>query len=458
VRDEGHSLTATVLVVEDEEAIRFAISQYLEAAGYAVIQASTGRAAREAVRAAAPDVIILDYRLPDCLSVEIVPELKYVDPDCAIIVMTAHGSIDLAVEAIKAGAEQFITKPIELAALRVLIDRLSANRRTRKRDAVARARHRPDGSAFIGTAPAVRQLYDEARRVAPSDRPILLQGETGSGKGVLARWLHDASPRADEPFVDLNCAGLTRELLESELFGYERGAFTGAVAAKPGLLESAQHGTVFLDEIGDMDLQVQAKLLKVVEEKTFRRLGEVRDRKLDVRLICATHQDLSARARDGRFRTDLYFRISTFRLEVPPLRERTEDLEALVSHFIDVLARDLGRPKPSVSAASMAALRRYAWPGNIRELRNVVERALLLGDGPVIEPADLRFEAPHHAVSGNGGAATSLTLADMEKQHILSVLEEENGAVDTAAQRLGISRSSLYQKIKVYGAAPARSR
>jgi DNA-binding NtrC family response regulator len=451
-------LNATVLIVDDEETVRFAITKYLEAAGYGVIHAATCRAAREAMRASSPDVVILDYRLPDCKSLEIIPELKYLDPECAIIMLTAHGSIDLAVDAIKAGAEQFITKPVELAALRLLVDRVTGNRRTRKRDAIARARHHDPGtSTFVGQTRIVRQLYDEARRVSASDSPILLQGETGSGKGVLARWLHDASPRADEPFVDLNCAGLTRELLESELFGYERGAFTGAVTSKQGLLEVAQHGTVFLDEIGDMDVLVQAKLLKVVEEKTFRRLGEVRDRKLDVRLICATHRDLSTQARDGRFRSDLYFRISTFRLDVPPLRERIDDIELLASHFIDVLSRDLGRQRPALSAASVEALRRYAWPGNIRELRNVVERALLLGDDAVIEPAQLRFEAAHHVPASGSYVDTSLTIADLEKKHILLVLEEEEGRVDSAAQRLGISRSSLYQKIKTYGSSRRNS-
>ena len=451
-------MSATVLIVDDEETIRSAIAKYLGAAGYGVVQASTGREAREAMRAYSPDAIILDYRLPDCKSLEIIPELKYIDAECAIIMLTAHGSIDLAVEAIKAGAEQFITKPVELAALRLLVDRVTGNRRTRKRDAAARAKQgSPERSLFVGETPAIRQVYDEARRVAASDSPVLLQGETGSGKGVLARWVHDASPRADEPFVDLNCAGLSRELLESELFGYERGAFTGAVTAKQGLLEVGQHGTVFLDEVGDMDLLVQAKLLKVVEEKTFRRLGDVRDRKLDVRLICATHRDLSAQAREGRFRSDLYFRISTFRLDLPPLRERTDDIEALATHFIDVLSRDLGKPKPRLSPASVAALRRYAWPGNIREMRNVVERALLLGDDTVIEPANLRFEA-NPAPSTGTAVDTSLTIADLEKKHILSVLEEEEGRVDSSAQRLGISRSSLYQKIKVYGIQATRGR
>ena len=454
-------MSTTVLIVDDEETIRFALTKYLSAAGYAVVSASTGRAAREAMRASAPDVIILDYRLPDCESLEIIPELKYIDAECPIIMLTAHGSIDLAVEAIKAGAEQFITKPVELAALRLLVDRVTANRRTRKRDAAVRAKQgSPERRSFVGETPAIRRVYDEARRVAASDSPVLLQGETGSGKGVLARWVHDASPRADEAFVDLNCAGLSRELLESELFGYERGAFTGAVAAKQGLLEVGQHGTVFLDEVGDMDLLVQAKLLKVVEEKTFRRLGDVRDRKLDVRLICATHHDLGAQAREGRFRSDLYFRISTFCLDLPPLRERAGDIEALAAHFLDVLSRDLGRQKPRLSPASVEALRRYSWPGNIRELRNVVERALLLSDNAVIEPADLRFEAQRAPKGGSAAidVDTSLTIADLEKIHILRVLEEEEGRVDSSAQRLGISRSSLYQKIKVYGIQTPRGR
>ena len=445
---------ATVLVVDDEESIRFAICEYLRAAGMNVVEASTGRAAREAMRASSPDAIVLDYRLPDCTSLEIIPELKYVDPECAIILLTAHGSIDLAVTAIKSGVEQFLTKPVELATLRLLVERTVTNRRARQRDAAARTQHVPDRSPFIGENAAVRRLYEDARRVAGSDSPILLQGETGSGKGVLARWLHDTSPRADEPFVDLNCAGLSRELLESELFGYERGAFTGAATAKQGLLEVAQHGTVFLDEIGDMDPLVQAKVLKVVEQKTMRRLGEVRDRSLDIRLICATHHDLAAAAREGRFRSDLYFRISTFRLNIPPLRERTSDIAALAGYFLDLLSRDLGRRRPRLERAAVDALTAYAWPGNIRELRNVIERALILSDGDTIEAADLHFEQTHHAsravtpeVSADG---ETLTLAEVERQHIQRVLREVNGRVDAAAQRLGISRSSLYQKIKTY--------
>jgi DNA-binding NtrC family response regulator len=296
---------------------------------------------------------------------------------------------------------------------------------------------------FLGMSEVMRRLHHDAERVAATDRPVLIQGETGSGKGVLAQWLHRSGPRADGPMVELNCAAFARELIDSELFGHERGAFTGAVTAKQGLFEVADGGTLFLDEIGDMDLGLQSKLLKAVEEKRFRRVGDLRDRSSDIRLIAATHCDLAAVARQQQFRSDLYFRISTMRLELPPLRARREDIPLLAEMFLRRLAAEMGRPEVTLEPHALAALQGYEWPGNLRELRNVIERAVLLSDGGEITARDLRFDYDVRPARGE-------TLADAERTHVERVLAEENGDVDLAAARLGIARSTLYQKLKKY--------
>jgi DNA-binding NtrC family response regulator len=357
---------------------------------------------------------------------------------------------------VKVGADHFLTKPVELPALQVLLDRFIEQARSRRKEIAVRSRQdRDEIDPFSGESPAIRQLHDEARRVLSSDSAILIQGETGAGKGVLARWLHRNGPRADEAFVDVSCATFSREFLETELFGHEKGAFTGAANAKPGLLEVAHRGTVFLDEIGDVEPQIQPKLLKVVEEKRFRRLGDVRDRSVDVRLIAATHHDLKELVREKKFRSDLYFRISSIPLVVPPLRQRTADLPLLAEQLLAGFASDLGRPEVRLSKEAIAALQAYPWPGNVRELRNVLERAVLLCDGTVLQPRDLRFEMP--SSSDAGGWDTRLTLEELERLHIEKVLQEEHGKVESAAKRLGIPRSSLYQKIKRFGLVTSKA-
>ena len=433
-----------VLLVDDEEGVRFAVRDYLEGSDFEVLEADSCRSAREILSSVQPDAVILDYRLPDGTSLDLIPHIKRPGDEAGLIVLTGHGTIDLAVAAVKAGADQFMTKPVDLSALKVMLDRILVSRRSRKREAVSRIRTPPD--PFLGTSSLIRQLRDDARRVAVADTPVLLQGETGSGKGVLADWIHTNSPRAAEPFVDLNCAGLSREFLESELFGHERGAYTGAISAKQGLLELADGGTLFLDEIGDMDAAVQAKLVKVVEEKRFRRLGDVRDRHSDVRLVCATHHDLPQAVAAGTFRRDLYYRISAFRLLLPALRQRVEDIPTIASTILQSLARDLGRSSVHLARSAMDELCRYEWPGNIRELRNVLERALLLSDSPELTPAVLRFDRVATLASVGQG-----TLAEVERAHILRVLEEEGGRVEQASKRLEISRSSLYEKLHDYG-------
>jgi DNA-binding NtrC family response regulator len=444
-----------ILLVEDESTVRGAVRDFLEAKAYEVDEASTCHEAEALFRTGRPDAAVIDYRLPDGDALELLPRLKGVDPGVPLVVLTGHGSIDLAVRAVKEGAEQFLTKPVELPALLIVLERLLENQRSRKKELAGRSRLARDRvDPFLGTSAVIRDLARQARQVLTTDSPILVRGETGTGKGVLARWLHANGPRAEEAFVDLNCAGLSRDLLETELFGHERGAFTGASQSKPGLLEVAHRGTVFLDEIGDVDAAVQPKLLKVLEEKRFRRLGDVRDRRVDIRLIAATHQDLAALVREKRFRGDLYFRISAIPVDVPPLRARAEDLPLLVERLLADLTADLGRGPLPVTKEAMAALAAYSWPGNVRELRNVLERAVLLSGRDLVEPRDLRFD-----LAGDGDAPAGdaeLTLQELERRHIGRVLALENGRVDVAARRLGIPRSSLYQKIKKHGLRPSR--
>jgi len=437
--------TNRVLVVDDEEGIRFALRDFLESSGYNVEEAGSCMEAEKVFRASRPDAALLDFRLPDGNALDLIPKLKAQDPTTPVIVLTAHASIDLAVRAIQQGAEQFLTKPVELPALLVILQRALENQRIRRKEAAKSRGERPAEDPFLGESKAIQALADQARRTLATESPILVQGETGSGKGVLARWLHRNGTRPDEAFVDLNCAGLSREFLESELFGHEKGAFTGAIASKPGLFEVAHRGTMFLDEIGDVDLQVQPKLLKVLEEKSFRRLGEVRDRHVDVRLIAATHHDLSALIREKTFRSDLYFRISAIPLTVPPLRERVEDIPVLSRHFLASLPGANGR-SVGLSADAEKIFCRYPWPGNLRELRNVIERALLFVEGDTLSARDLRFDASPQPSGADSDL--QLSLQEVEVRHIRRVLEDEQGNVEKAAARLGVPKSSLYEKIR----------
>lgn len=444
------------MIVDDEAAIRFGMRDFLEAHGFEVSEAGSCREAREVFASAQPDVALIDYQLDDGNAVDLMPRLRDIDADVPLLILTAHGSIDLAVQAIKDGAEQFLTKPIALPTLLVILQRLFEHRRVRRNHLAHTARENRDSiDPFLGESPAILELAKQARKLLRTDCPILIQGETGTGKSLLASWLHAHGPRADEAFVDLNCAGLMPDFLETELFGHEKGAFTGAGAAKIGLLELAHGGTVFLDEIGDVNPQVQPKLLKALEEKRFRRLGDVRDRKVDICLIAATHQNLGELVRQNRFRSDLYFRINTIALRVPPLRERIGDIPTLADSLLARTAAETGRPRRiELSASALRAMQQYAWPGNIRELRNVLERAALLCDGGRIEQRDLHFEGLAQADERAG--MTELTLKDVERRHIERVLHEEEGKVESAAQRLGIPRSSLYQKLKLYGLKVSR--
>jgi len=440
-----------VLLVDDEEGIRFGIKKFLQSKEIEVVEADDCSSAETALRTHNPDIALLDYSLPDGTAVpDLVLRFKQIDPMVPVIVLTAYASIDIAVESIKAGAEQFLTKPVELDALYALVHRLLEIQRNRRKQAAGTSvRNRTFADPFLGVSTCIKKLEDQANKVLSTERPILILGETGTGKGVLASWLHYNGPRQDEAFVDLNCAALSRDLLDTELFGHEKGAFTGATGNKMGLIEAAHKGTLFLDEIGDMDIQIQPKLLKVLEEKQFRRLGEVQNRTVDIKLVTATHQDLPQLVEGGRFRNDLYFRVSTISLRIPPLRERTDDISILARQILERFSADLGRGEVSLSSEALAALQSHEWPGNIRELRNILERAVLLSDKNVLSPTDL-FPESDLVLQGSQPNGGGRTLEEVERRHIERVLRDENGNIDRAAKVLGVSRSSLYMKTKQY--------
>jgi DNA-binding NtrC family response regulator len=448
-------MQSKILLIDDSNDLLTTVSRFLANEGHHV---STARSRAEAVvafEAEDPDLCIVDYELPDGTGFDVILEVLKRDPKAGIVMLTGHGTIGLAVDAIKLGADQFLTKPVNLPSLGVIVQRsLQARSDQRQRSAQQRSEERARVAPFIGTSRAIQRVQELATAVVKSHAPVLLTGETGTGKGVLARWLHEFGPRGSEAFVDLNCAGLSRELAESELFGHQRGSFTSANATKRGLLELAHHGSLFLDEIGELDPAVQPKLLKVLEDKTFRRIGDVQSRTTDVRLISATHRDLTQLSQTGEFRSDLLFRINTVEIELPALRERREDIGALAGMVLEHVSRQLGRGPVQLSDGALHALEQHTWPGNIRELRNVLERALLFcGERQI--GAEFIAVRPSSTVEPGPKTGVRATLEELERQHILAVLQDVEGKVEEAARILAIPRSSLYAKLKRYGAAHA---
>ena len=445
--------TAKILVVDDDTAILRTLNEYLQLEGYEVVEADSLKSAYGVIEKDPPDVVIIDFHLPDGDALQFLSTVKNMTAPMCSVVLTGQGTIDLAVRAIKEGAEQFITKPVQLSVLGTCVRACLENQQNkRKQLAGARNIKRYEKDPFLGSSAVIARLSHESHKILQAERPILIQGETGTGKGVLAQWIHRNGPRSQEALVDVNCAGLSKDLLESELFGHEKGAFTGATNSKPGLVEVAHRGILFLDEIGEMDITVQPKLLKVLEDKRFRRLGDVRERSTDIQIIAATNRDLLQAAGDGKFREDLYYRISTFRLSIPPLRERVEDIPILADSLLRTLASDLAREQQELSKAAEAVLKAYPWPGNIRELRNVLERVALICESRVVEPQDLCLpSAPPVASAAPSAVNRDLTLDELERQRIIQVLKEEKNNVAQATLRLGIPRSTLYQKIKALG-------
>jgi DNA-binding NtrC family response regulator len=452
----GSTAAAHALVIDDDRAVRFGLREYLKTSGFLVTEADSCASAQVKFAAGGIDVVLCDYQLPDGNAIQLLKAFKALDKQIPIIVLTAHGSIDLAVRAIQAGAEQFLTKPLDLPSVVVVVDKAIENWRNRRHlagDLVGQARH--SIVPFLGKSAAMRALEKQAMRIVNSHAPVLILGETGAGKGVLARWLHQHGPRSLEAYVDLNCAALARELIESELFGHEKGAFTGAATAKAGLIEVAHRGTMFLDEIGDMDLAVQPKLLKVLEEKRFRRIGDTRERAVDVRFIAAANQDLAKKAEEKAFRQDLLYRINTITLQVPPLRTRVEDIPLLSATILSTLALDMPHGERTLTAEAVQALQEYSWPGNVRQLRNVLEHAVLLTEGQSIDVEALGLP-PRRQADPAEPPPGDFSLRAVEIQEIVRTLQAEGGRVERAARRLGVPRSSLYQKIKKYGIPVAK--
>jgi DNA-binding NtrC family response regulator len=433
-----------ILLIEDNASTRFGFVEYFSDEGYSVKEAARLSEAREAIAIQHFDAIILDINLPDGSGLEFIEKVRGLDPSVPIIVITGAGDIPIAVDAMRRGADNFLTKPIDNASLAVFLGK-TLELGTLKRQQVARQRmERPD-DPFFGESQVMKHVLDLARIAAHNDCPLLITGETGSGKGMLAKWIHRNSERSRYEFVEMNCSGLRGELLAREIFGHVRGAFTSADQDRKGLLDIADRGTLFLDEIGDMSIDVQAQFLKVLEDKCYRRLGDVKLLRSNFRLVCATNRDVDASVRSGQFRQDLFYRINLMTIHIPPLRERSEDIAGLATRTL----RGFGAKELVLASDVMGMLKSYSWPGNIREFKNVLERALLLSRGAALRPEHLsglvcQLDTPSFTPSN----AASSAMHDMEKAHIATVVEQSSGNLTKAAEKLKISRSTLYRKLK----------
>ena len=445
-------MKARVLVVDDDPHILEALQERLSARGFEVSLAADGDEALERA-SSVPDLILLDLELPRRDGQSVLEELRRRGIDSTVVVITAHGSIERAVAAMRAGAWDFVEKPFEPARLEETL------RRALERDQLVRAnaalRRTSEAETPLALAPAMQRLLQTARKAAESHSTLLLLGESGVGKEVLARQIHEWSPRCAGPFVPVHCAALSESLLESELFGHEKGAFTGADARRKGRLELAHGGTLFLDEIGDVPLDFQVKLLRVLQERCFERVGGNDSIEVDVRILAATHRDLAERIRTGLFREDLYYRLNVISLQVPPLRERPEDIEALAQRFVETLARETGHAQaPALTAHALASLRAHEWPGNVRELRNAIERALVLCDGEVIVAEDLPPDlvaAAERVPEDEGDDGFHAQVEAARRAIIERALEASDGNRTAAAERLGLQRTYLARLIRKYG-------
>lgn len=438
-------LTLPVLVVDDDAALRSSLKQLLAAEGILVLLAGSGAEALELFAEKELGLILLDLGLPDIDGLELLARFKAEDAT-PVVVLTGRSDIATVVEAIKRGAENFLVKPTEADLVLTTVKKELSAFLLRRQLQSQTAREKARGLRLpLGSSRAMEQVRQLAQRVAATDASVVLLGESGTGKGMVARLIHDLSRRREAPFLDVNCAALAPQLLASELFGHEPGAFTDARERKLGLLEAAHGGTVFLDEVADMDLQVQSKLLKAIEERRFRRLGGVREIVVDVRIIAATHRDLKEEVAAGRFRHDLYYRLNVFQITLPPLRKRPEDIVEIAKAFIRELNPHLGQKVVGIHPDALQIMLAYSWPGNVRELRNVIERAIILTRTNEIRPEHLPRE-----IRGKHKEPVA-TLAQVEEAHIRRTIEAYGGNLKQTAKALGISRSTLYQKINRYG-------
>ena len=457
-------MAATVLIIDDDKMIRSYLSSILSEDGYEVLLAATGVEGEALLEEKPVDIVLLDLKLPDEDGISVLRRIEREEPNVQVIVLTAFGAVESAVEAMKLGAYDYIDKPSDVSKLKLIIKR--ALKELTMRREIERLRQKPGGYVhgwIVGETKEMRRLAQLAAKVAQGNATVLLQGESGTGKEVVANAIHQQSPRADKPFVVINCAAIPDALLESELFGFEAGAFTSAKRRKKGLLEMADGGTLLLDEIGEMKLQMQAKILRVLETKTLRRVGGTTAIKIDVRLIAATNRDPRAAVQDGTFREDLYYRLGVVVIDLPPLRERRQDLELFVATFVDEFNRTMGKSVMGVSSEALQLMRRYHWPGNIRELRNVIERAMVLCDEQEIQPTHLPAELSDGIVSLNGLGPSGLRadlppdgvnledlVSQLERRLIEDALARTGGNQIEAAELLSISRDQLRYRLQKY--------
>jgi DNA-binding NtrC family response regulator len=448
---------ARILVVDDEELIRWSLVERMRAEGYEVVEAGTGEQAIEHARDGV-DLVLLDYKLPDVDGVTVLRRIKELDPDALVILLTAYASVETAVEAMKEGAFHFANKPFDLDDIAFLVSRALETTQLRREVRRLRASQAQPYSVdrIVGNSAAMDMLRNLLAKVAGSPAStVLLTGESGTGKDLAAKVLHFNSDRAHKPFMNITCSALPETLMESELFGHERGAFTDARQQKRGLFESADGGTVFLDEIGEMVPALQAKLLRVLEEKSFRRVGGLQDIKVNVRVIAATNRNLEEEVKAGRFRQDLFYRLNVLPITLPPLRQHPEDVRPLLAFYIDSFNREFRKNVKGASAAAMKQLQAYPWPGNIRELRNAVERAMLLTNGDWLEPGDFPLVTTTAAASDAGFQlpANGVNLESLERSLVLQALERCGGNQTRAAALLGMNRDQIRYRIEKYGFA-----
>ncbi len=448
-----------ILLVEDEKLTRISLKKALQDCGYEVIEAERGGQGEELFKNESPDLVILDLKLPDINGIEVLERIKEVDSEVPVIIITAYGAVDTAVQAMKLGAFDYITKPFNIENVKLVVEKALETTSLKREVARLREKHKLwfGFDNVIAVSPSMKEILERIKQINQTDSTttVLLQGESGTGKDLIAKVIHYESPRATGPFVEINCAAIPKELIESELMGYEPGAFTGAKGRKIGLLEQAKGGTLFLDEISEMKPEMQAKFLKIIETKTLRRLGGLKDIKVNVRIIAATNRNLKEEVEKGRFREDLFWRLNVISFTIPPLRERREDIIPLAKHFIDIFSREFHKQVRGLSDEVYDIFLNYDWPGNVRELRNVIERSILLGKGDILTvdtlPQEIKFKKK---VEPEEKIPTNLPLSEMEKNMILKALEKSFWNQTKAAKLLGISRDVLRYRMKKYKISP----
>jgi two-component system nitrogen regulation response regulator NtrX len=439
----------TILVVDDEPGIIAMLSGLLKDEGYAVVTADNGHEALTLLKQTRLDLVMLDLRLPDLDGLEVLKQIRADNANLPVIMMSAHGTIPTAVEATKLGAYDFIEKPFESAVERLLlVIEHALNEQKLKQENINLRKELSEKYEMIGESKSMRLLYKQIMKIAPSNSRVLITGETGTGKELAARAIHRNSKRADNPFIKVNCAAIPEELIESELFGHEKGSFTGATSAQVGKFEQAHRGTLFLDEIGDMSLSTQAKVLRTLQENEIQRVGGKQVIEVDARVIAATNKNLDTEIKEGRFREDLLYRLNVIPLHIPPLREHKEDIPLLVNHFIQQFCRENGKRMKSISSDALELLRQYDWPGNVRELRNIIERMIIVVEGDEISADEVATTIPVTEEIPTGEESLGELVAQYEKKQILDALERNDWNISRTARDLKIDRANLHRKLR----------